>query len=202
MPDFSFELQPDPADIKRALLSLRSIPNGHKRAMSGAINRTLQHGRTLIKKEIMAELNVTQKAVMRNITVRKGSPSSPGGSIKVSRTPIKLGEYHHKKVAEGVSVKVRKSKGAEVIKHAFIATMPSGHTGVFKRFPDAKAKKVMTAKGWRWHGLKIKELYGPTVVGVLAGKPGVAQKIQKDLEADFGKNLNSQVSRLLAETKK
>jgi hypothetical protein len=202
MPDFTFELIPDQKQISRAMESLREIPHAHNRAMSGAINRTLTSGRTMIKREIMGELNVSQKATLRVIKIRRASPSKPGGSITVSREPIKLGEFHPKKTKEGVQVQVRKSKGAEVIKHAFIATMPSGHTGVFKRFPDAKAKKVMTAKGPRWHGLRIKELYGPTVVGVLAGKPGLAKKIQTDIEADFGKNLNSQVSRLLAETKK
>lgn len=56
-----------------------------------------------------------------------------GRSLGVVESPAR-------QVAKGLSIKIRKKGGRTLIRNAFIATMPSGHRGVFVRRGEARLK--------------------------------------------------------------
>ncbi|HSZ58504.1 MAG TPA: hypothetical protein VK797_22750 [Tepidisphaeraceae bacterium] len=208
MPDIHFELVIDPVEEARVKKMLSSIPNGARRALSGAINKTLEHGRTLLKKTITEELNISQKAALRALRLHRSTPQVLAGSINVSHDEVPMGEYHPVQTRQGVRVSVRKGGGSQLIRGAFIATMPlrgsqqrEGHQGVFKRKPGAGLQMVKgkrKALVQKRPALPIRELYGPTAIGVLANNPSRIESIQTELQGSLSKNIESQIDRLKA----
>ena len=75
-------------------------------------------------------------------------------AVRSSRKPIPLIEFPTTQVATGVSTRAWGQQ--QIIRHAFIATMRSGHTGVFRRTSKSR--------------LPIKELWGPTIYGTFKTK--------------------------------
>jgi hypothetical protein len=88
--------------------------------------------------------------------------------------PLPLIEYSARSVVKGVSVQVFKKVTRTVVRHAFIATMKSGHKGVFWR--DTKLSGTKWKVGKRMvlpspytgskltkYQLKITERYGPRI---------------------------------------
>jgi hypothetical protein len=53
--------------------------------------------------------------------------------MRVKGSRISLVKYGARQVRKGITVKVKKSGGRKLVRHAFIVTMPSGHVGVFTR---------------------------------------------------------------------
>jgi hypothetical protein len=75
-------------------------------------------------------------------------------------TTTPLINYGAKQTKKGVTVRVK--NGRTTLRHAFIATMPNGHKGVFERV--GSGHKRVTKKGRSYmSGLPIKELYGPSI---------------------------------------
>lgn len=54
-------------------------------------------------------------------------------TMKASGKPIPIVAYPHAQTRRGVRVSINKNGGSKVITSAFVATMKSGHTGVFQR---------------------------------------------------------------------
>jgi hypothetical protein len=75
-------------------------------------------------------------------------------AVRSSRKPIPLIEFPTTQTATGVSTRAWGKQ--QIIQHAFIATMKSGHRGAFRR--ETKSR------------LPIKELWGPTIFGTFATK--------------------------------
>jgi len=81
--------------------------------------------------------------------------------LTISGAGIPLAAYPHRQTAKGVSVRVNRG-GAKLIQSAFLATMRSGHRGVFARSGELR--------------LPIKELYASRVVDVF-GDPGAVDAV-------------------------
>jgi hypothetical protein len=189
----------DQAKFDEIVKRFDGYPAYRAKAEVSSLNRALESGRTQVRREIQRELNISGKDVGRAIIVRLASASKPDGAIVVSRQPRPLAAFWPTQTAKGVRVTVRRSRGPEEIPHAFIATMKSGHTGVFIRtgpaVPSQKRIKRGSRKGQPVLRQQIKELYGPTVVGVLAGKPGMLDRIKKAMGEVLVTRMASQVSR-------
>lgn len=68
---------------------------------------------------------------------------------------------------------------------AFIATMPSGHKGVFRRKGPSR--------------LSIIELRGPSVGGIFRGAAGIARRVTKQAYQKLERNIDDQVKLALAQ---
>jgi hypothetical protein len=200
----------DRAKLNELVSKFDHFPALKRKALSSSINRALTSGRTIIRRQIQKELNVSTEAVQRTIGIRGATEASPGGSIVVSRKPTPLMAYHPTQTRNGVHVRVRKGRGVETLPLAFIAKLASGHIGVFVRY----GPRVAPTKG-RYSGKiarrgphkgepilrqKIKEVYGPTIAGHLAGKPGLLQDVADEMGSVLLVRLQSQISRFF-ETK-
>jgi hypothetical protein len=102
--------------------------------------------------------------------------------VKSSRKAIPLIEFPVSRTRAGVST--RAWGKSHVIRHAFIATMRSGHTGVFRRVGRSR--------------LPIRELWGPHIWGTFA-QPEVQAEISKvmreRLQKALGRRMASAVRR-------
>jgi len=188
-----------PAQQKDLEQTLAGITNGLSRVMVGAINKTLLTGRSRIVKRIGQEIELKQKVIRESVGIRRAKGGeSPQGAITFSRKAIPLIKFSPQpklpgkgKGRTGVTVKVRKGK-RETLRGTFVARMKSGHIGVFERKGRGAAR---VKRG------PIVERYGPTVLGVFDGAPGVAAEEIAALGPVLMKNIASQVDRLLARRK-
>lgn len=138
-------------------------------AVMRALNKMAEQGKVAGAREVRAAgYNLKIGAIKKGIKVRRATKSELRASVIATGKPVPLIEYGARQTAKGVSVSVL--KGRKVIAGAFIATMPSGHSGVFVREQGAKHKKVGQGKQASWHALPIKELFGPSVPDGMGNK--------------------------------
>jgi hypothetical protein len=132
---------------------LQSLSNSFPRAASRALNDTLKAEKTYIIEAISEVYNVNKTiAKPRFLKVINSNASNLAGALYASARPLPLITFivGNGKDSQGVKYMVKKNKGTEVLRGAFIATMASGHRGVFIR----KGPKVEPKTG-RYEGTGI-----------------------------------------------
>jgi len=136
-------------------------PAGFTRAMSRAVNKTAMQTRTAAVREVRAAgYNLKASTVRKALALTRARPASPVATLKARGAPVPLIEYDARPTNAGVTVRVK--NGRKPIRHAFIATMDSGHTGVFVRIGTGH-KRLWKRGRSRWSGLPIRELFGPSI---------------------------------------
>lgn len=184
---FEISVRLDRAELNQLKRELAGVKNGVPRAMSAAVNRSLTTGRTLISKSVRDVATIKAGDVKDAMKIKRASVANPKGSIRIDHKPISLSKFTISQKKPGVSARVWKGSGRTLYKHAFIATMRSGHKGVFRRVGRNR--------------LPIKEIYGPTPEGLLRKRPALLESIKAAIGDAFRKNLESQVNRLLKRKK-
>lgn len=146
---------------------LQATQKEASKAASRALNRTATRVRTYSSRAIRAAgYNLKAGVIKRNLKITKASPGILAATVTAVGKSIPLIDYSARQTKTGVSVNVL--HGRKTVRHAFIATMPSGHKGVFIR-RDARTggvKGLHRAKGARTsgkHGLPIDQLFGPGI---------------------------------------
>ena len=194
MPDVVLKI--DAAQLEDIEQTLAGVAGGLPKAQSAAINRTLTHVRAVAARQIKKHINLPIARIKEAITRKKATPGHPVGIVRFSRKPVPLIDYGATdNRPNGVSVTARRDQGRQQFKHAFIATMPTGHTGVFERIPGTKQKRGWFRKGRKTD--KIKQLFGPSVEGTFEKAPGVLQAVLADSGQFLAKQMASQADRLL-----
>lgn len=125
-----------------------------------ALNRSADSGKVLAVRAIANDLGLSQseeltrgKSLDDLVGVKYASAGSLVAKVSPSRTRIPLirfkatGPYPSRGRGQGVRASVGPGRRT-VYPHSFIATMPSGHTGVFKRTEPGR--------------LPVAELFGPS----------------------------------------
>ena len=151
---------------------VKGLPNLHQSTIASAVRATQAAG--------SSALRAMRAEASRRIRERKGikagyidialamispSPQDPFVWRLVAKAkPLPLMAFGARQTKTGVSVEVTKGKRS-IVRHAFIATMQSGHTGVFMR----RGNKQIARKG-RYVGKArqpIHELFTATVASTL-----------------------------------
>ncbi len=170
-----YEIDGDFEDLQELVKGIKLAEPALKRATAHAVNRTANSVRSLAAKMISADYKVTQRDIKKELKIHKahftwpiativgsGSPGiplyefspSPKGAPSTRR--LKSGGYRPK---VGISVEVTRGK-RKTARGAFVAKMPSGHVGVFRR-----------ARNGRWgrgsRRVVIEELYGPSPIRLI-----------------------------------
>ena len=197
MPDIILKI--DAAQLEDITETLKGVAGGVGKAQSAAINRTMTHVRAVAAREIKKRINLPVARIKESIDLRKKATSTnPVGVVRFSHKPVPLIDYGAKdNRPHGVSVTQMLDKGRQTFQHYFMATMPNGHKGVFRRMDNAKPRKV---KG-KWTSLPIREVFGASVEGTFAKAPGVLATVMNDAGPFLAAQLSSQVNRLLHRTK-
>lgn len=148
-------------DISRALRKLDVTKEQARKAIPRALNKTATTARAEAAREIKsAGYGLKIAAIKKSITVVRANSTQLRAIVRASGRPIPLIEYGARQTRPGVTVTVL--NGRKLIKGAFIATMPTGHRGVFVR-NAATRKRVVRNGRVTSSGLPIRELYGPSV---------------------------------------
>ena len=179
------------ADIKRAVEGLRKkFPFAIKRALK----RAGTSARAEMTKLIGADTGLPAKRIKDAVRIDEVGDSSIAIVVTGRRIPLidfrARGPEPSRGKGRGVAYKLPGGRGRDP--HAFIATMPSGHRGVFKRAANSMARK--TAKGWS--AGPIVESFGPSLVrvfekflpeGAIRGQQALLKNLRSEIDFALSK---------------
>jgi hypothetical protein len=156
------------ADVKGITASLTRYVGEQQKAVVRALNKTAMQARTAAAQEVRgAGYNIKSSAIKSSFSITKAAQGRLVVVLKSTGRPVALINYGARQGKSGVSVQVKTSRS--VLRHAFIATMPNGHRGVFERTGKQHKKVMRNGKAIR-SGLPIKELFGPSIPQSLANE--------------------------------
>lgn len=136
--------------------SLAALSVGlREQAVPIALNDMAKQTRTQASRIIRQTYNIKSAALKANLKLSFASPNNLRASVSAEVQSLPVFAFSPSQNKQGVKVTIKRGN-SKTIQHAFIATMPSGHKGVFSRF-DGKGTKLSNR-------LPIKELYtiGPS----------------------------------------
>jgi hypothetical protein len=203
-----FRVVIDPQDLQRMREALS--PSQYRSATFQAVKGTTGKVRTIIAGKVRERSEVKKKYVDRVIRTKQPRGDPPVGEVTVSQELLPLIAFKARALKRGgVRVTVSPDRTPLTLRHAFLAKMKSGHTGVFLRArhlptkgPNAglktakgKPKYKLTARGIAGR-FAIDEQFGPSVLQVVA-LPEVLDSIVLDVGEDLAKRVNSQMDRFL-----
>ncbi len=169
-----------------AALETGPLTGALKRALRKAGATALRDMRSEASKRIRARKRIKTRYISRALTMRRATGSDIAAmswALNVSGEPVPLVAYPHRQTKKGVSVEVNRGKRT-LIKGSFVATMKSGHAGVFRR--QGKAR------------LPIEELRGSRPVDALLHEgeaDGVAERGGKSFAETFARVLPLEIGK-------
>lgn len=171
------EIKFDKKKLKAIERQLAAVPRALPKVMSRALNRTATSARTATSRSLAKQTGLKVKDVRSRIRIERASYSHWRSAIRVSTERLPLLAFRARQTRRGVSY--RTDSGGEMLPHAFIATMSSGHRGVFKRRTAAR--------------LPIVELRGPSLGQVFSDADAETQRLYTQARAKLEKNIAEQV---------
>lgn len=168
-------------DLKRVE---RELGRAHRKivapAASSALNRTAREARTNSARELMGSvgkaLGLSVSGFKKTIKLKRARVRNLIAALVVSGSALPLARFGARKTAKGVSAAPWGKR--RVHKGAFIAKMPSGRRGVFKR----------TSK----NRLPIKELWGPSIPRVFL-EGDVQRSLKHTINTNWPKNFAHEI---------
>lgn len=155
-------------DIDRALRKLHLTKDESRKAIARALSKTATTARAEAARDIRdAGYGLKIGDIKDAISIRRATAYDLKALVRATGRPIPLIQYGARQTKKGVTVNVK--NGRKRIAHAFIATMPNGHKGVFVRKGD-QHRRVMRNGRVVSTGLPIRELYGPSIPSAFANE--------------------------------
>jgi hypothetical protein len=178
----------DSGQLKKLTRAVRHIQDGVPRALSPAINRALDHGRTVVKREIRKDYIIKAKDIP--VRVRGANQARLTGEVRLQQGMLDLNKFkvtppgvQKAKNKRVISAQVKLAGGGRLIPHGFVQRMGTGYVGPFVRKGPAR--------------LPLKKL---VTIGapIMASQPGVGPVVQKAMGIALAKNIDQQIVRFLA----
>lgn len=191
-------------DMARVKKSLAGIPGAADRVCMRAINDGLAGMKTDASTEIRSVIVLSKSAVDATFKTVKASVTSLSGVFASTGSPVPLIEYGARQTTKGVSVQVKRGNPRSVVVGAFIATMKSGHKGVFWREWHQAIRKPVNrnipyGKLPKKYRLPISQRYGPRVPDILSNEPvmtAVLKKADDRMHTNIDRQINYELSKL------
>jgi hypothetical protein len=179
-------------------LSKKEIKYGVAAAINDTLKRSISGN---LNKGIKERYNITQKYISRSGKVYpKASREHLFGGISINTTRMPLIAFKPKQKGSSMAVTIHKGK-TEIIRNSFVATMNSGHTGVFSRgfynkhvfSPYSKVELREGGIGRTKSGkARITELYSVSVFGM-----GIAKDVAPNVQIFMGTYIVDRVEGIL-----
>ena len=193
-------------DLDRVASTMEGIRNGYEKILVRSLNKTITGVRTDAVKEIGKEITPKAKIIRDTFKLEKANYARLTASVKSIGWPLPLINYAARKVAKGVSFKINKRDASRTtLRGAFIATMRSGHKGVFwRKFRDTHtARQIKPRMKYSSlppiYRLPIRQRYGPAVPAIMEDErvmtPILAQASER-LTTALNHELDFELSRL------
>jgi hypothetical protein len=168
------------------------IKDGVPKALAAAINRTLNKGRTEVKRAIRQDYLIKAKDIPAK--VRGVNPTRLyNGQLFIKDTMLDLNKFpfrprtvQRRKNKKMLFVQV-KTTGGKLMPHAFVAAMPSGYVGPFERRdkPSLPIDKLMAI-----------------ATAIMASQPHVMTTVRKAMDETLDTAIGQQINRAMARVNK
>lgn len=186
--------------LEEVVRLLDGVKGGAKKAITRGLNKGLSKGSTEAVKMVAQELNVTKATIRRSLYLRKATYRDPTCFLMAASRPLPFYDkfkpwkirnrvpgmhFGGRKRKAGFSFQVKKGRARTVFPGAFVATMRSGHTGIYIRRTDLpKVKRYLkgSKSQWRWDH-PLKELYSSSVPDILSNPDRMKPVMQAATEA-------------------
>lgn len=179
------ELVITPLQAEKLIRKIGAIRNGIPRALAPAINRTLDKGRTTVKREIRKHYLIKYGDIP--VDVHRAGVSHLEGAVVLSDAMLPLDKFRLRGGRRGrpLYATVKRGKGG-IIKSGFIATMPNDYTGPFRRKGASRLpiKKLLTISA-----------------PIMASQPTVGPAVNKAMGETLDKRIDHEIKRVLAAEK-
>lgn len=173
---------------------------GVVRATYRALNKTGGKANTILKRDISKSFNLQQSIFKGDLNLIKANASKLQFVIRGTgkQIPVIKVKGAKKQTSLGVRINTGVSK---FLKGHFLATMASGHTGVFRRKDNAKHKprSNLTTGERQWHALGITERKFPSIAHMVSNKKRgnrVFEFVRTEYPIQLARQLNTEASRL------
>lgn len=177
----AIQVKVDERSFKEAAHILRAVPRAVPRVFRRALNRTVDMAATDLKRRVGAQITVKKGKIAKGISKKKASYANLTSSIGAK--PFRPGLLDFpgtKESRHGVRYRISRTAGRKTIEHGFIATMPSGHRGVFARGQPTR--------------LPIREARGPSIWKVITDTAGLLKACTNAAGNRLGKLINDQIA--------
>lgn len=182
-------------DFRELTRKLARLKDRMPKAVARSLNRAAVSARAAMVPAVAADMGVKATVVREAIAIRQATPSALVSRVAARGKPIPLIHFNARGPeptrGRGRGVTYRSKVGKGVIEDAFIATMQSGHRGVFKRVGTS----VRKSRGAWSKNLRITELHGPSVphvfakhypLGIARGEESLRQNLKHEISYLFG----------------
>jgi len=167
----------DERSFKEAAYILRAVPRAVPRVFRRAIGRSVDMAATDLKRRVGSQITAKKSEIAKGISKKK---TTFYGSIGAKPfRPGLLAFPGTRQTKRGVSYRISRTVGRKTIEHGFIATMSSGHRGVFARGQPSR--------------LPIKEARGPSVWKVVTDTAGLLKACTDAAGERMGKLINNYI---------
>ena len=184
------------SDIRSLTKILKHVSKtGLARARTRATNKTLLKTRTRARKGLAKKFNLPAKLINAQVRSRNATRGKDTAILEGIGARIPIYKTKGAKTQKKLGVAVNTGTGRRLIKHTFIATMPSGHTGIFKRTLGKRVKRIYYKDSQgrtNSRSLPIRELKFPPMARMLTNK-----KVANPLMDFFTKEYPTQLRRQL-----
>ncbi len=200
--EFTIRINAD--DVARVKSALAGVSGAVERVCMRAINDGLAGMKTDASAEIRSVITLKKSTVDATFKTVKASVTSLSGVFASTGKPVPLIEYGARQTTKGVSVQVKRNNPRSVVVGTFIATMKSGHKGVFWRVWHERTRKPVNkrlpyGKLPVKYRLPIEQKYGPRVPDILENEPVMASVMKKAddrMHKNIDRELNFELSKL------
>jgi len=195
------EIKYDEAKLRRIRSLLRDVPNALPRVVCRGINRTASGARTQIVRRLSSETGLRQKDIRPGVTLsQRATYVSWLAQISMKGRGVSLMRFNPVQEQGGVVYWI--GERHYFIRSAFLATMQSGHRGVFirgivvgyKGKLGYRPRPTAERKGGR---LPIVERFGPAIGTLFERTANIADEITAETGKNLEKNIDDQVRLIL-----
>jgi hypothetical protein len=160
-------------------------------AQMRALNRAIASANTAMVRVIAGDVGVKQGVVRERIRVEQATPARLRARLYANAKRIPLIDFGAKgpepSRGRGRGVTVKGSSGRRTIANAFIATMRSGHRGVYQRVAGSSGRRGPAPNRSQ---LPIRELFGPSIWQVFTKFQSIGldrgrEQLIKNLQSEF-----------------
>lgn len=162
---------------------IRRINKALDQAIVRTVNRLLQRGRTEISKRTRQTYNIKAGDLKAGTRIYRATRGQAEGKLVIKGAPQRLIKFAGAQRPAGVPVRIRKDRGRQIIKSAFIATMPSGYIQVFQR--KGKSRLPIESK----FTISVSQMAGPITDEVFK------ELIDKEAGPQYQRNLDYYLGR-------
>jgi len=193
-------------ELKEFECRLGATANALPKVVSRGINRTADQGRTLISRRLREQMKLRDRDIKARLTIAPRATYARWFSrINIGTGGIPVLGFGARQTAAGVTWAPPLAMGLRaLIPHAFKATMPTGHMGIFIRAPVGGGFKGRMRAGEISEGVKlvprlpILAVVGPSLAEAYFNVGGLAASCEKEVAGKLIPNINDQIYLILA----